>query len=243
MRKILIIVIIVLLLVFGYNSLVNGIQIGSFQITSIKQLDENNKNLDKKTEEVNSLIDVEYPKRMSELKDASKKMQEIKEQYLNETNLSSDAEIQNALQVESYDIERLWAKVGNHAKEEGVNLKLTLTNGSSVDSNTEEKSIIKDLSFTVDGSYIGITNFVYAMEDDTELNFRIYDFKLVPYQNDILRGTFTVKNVRITKKSLNESLSSSIQEDTTNNTTTDTTNTNTTTDNSVSNTTTNTIAE
>ena len=40
MRKILIIVMIVLLLVLGYFAVVKGIQIGSFQISSIKQIEE-----------------------------------------------------------------------------------------------------------------------------------------------------------------------------------------------------------
>ena len=34
---------------------------------------------------------------------------------------------------------------------------------------------------------------------------------MLPYQNDILQATFTVKDVRITSTSLNESLTSSIQ--------------------------------
>lgn len=208
MRKILLIVIIVLLLVFGYVALAKGIQIGGLHISSIMQIEEHSKQLEGKTEELNSLIDIEYPSKMTQLKEASNKMQDTKKQYLDETNLSSDEEIQNALQVESYDIERLWAKVGGHAKAEGVNLKLVLNSSSSGGTDT------KDLSFTVDGSYIGITNFVYAIEDDEELDFRIYNFKLVPRESDILQGTFEVKDVRITSTSLNDNLTSSISSNT-----------------------------
>lgn len=210
MKKILLIIIIILLLVLGYVSLKNGIQIGGLQISSIMQIDENSKEFEKKAEELNSLIDLEYPKKMTELSEASKKMQDIKQRYLDETNLSSDEEIQNALQIESYDIERLWAKVGNHAKAEGVNLKLVLGPSSSGSNDT------RDLSFTVDGTYIGITNFVYAMEDDQELEFRIYNFKLLPYRDEILQATFLVKDVRITSNSLNEGLNNSTQSTTAN---------------------------
>ncbi len=203
MRKILLIIIIVLLVVFGYASVAKGIQIGKFTISSIMEIDENSKVLDKRTEELNSLIDVEYPKKRADLTTASNRMQDSKQRYLDETNLSTDAEIQNALQIESYDIERLWAKVGIHAQEEGVNIKLTLNSSSSGASNT------KDLYFTVDGSYIAITNFIYSLEDDDELKFRIYNFELVPYQNEVLRASFVVKDIRITQESLNESLTSS----------------------------------
>lgn len=229
MRKILIMVMIVLMLVFGYNALVNGIKIGSLQISSIKQIDEGSKDLDKRTEEVNSLIDVEYPKTISSLKEASKKMQDAKEKYLNETNMSSDADIKRALQIESFDIERLFAKIGNHADNEGVNLKFVVNSSASGSSET------KDLAFTVNGSYIAITNFIYALEDDNELNFRIYDFKEVGYNGDILQATFTVKDVRITSTSLNEALTSSSSSSTTTDTTNtgNTQNTNSTTTNTV----------
>jgi len=200
MRKILLIIVIILLIAFGYASLVKGVQIGGLHVSSIMQIDENSKALDVKTEELNSLIDVEYPKKMKELEEASKQMQTVKQKYLDETNLSTDEELQSALQIESYDIERLWTKVGTHAKNEGVNIKLVLNASSSGSNET------KDLAFTVDGSYIAITNFVYAIEDDDELDFRIYNFKMLPHQNNILRGTFTVKDVRITQSSLNEAL-------------------------------------
>lgn len=209
MRKILLIIIIVLLLVFGYVTVTKGIDIASLHISSVMQIDETSKELDEKTEELNSLIDISYPSKIEELKNASNRMQEAKQKYLDETNLSSDEEIQSALQIENYDIERLWTKVGNHANKEGVNLKLVLSSSSSGSSET------KDLSFTVEGSYIAITNFVYDLEDDDELNFRIYNFKILPYQGDILQATFLVKDIRITKNSLNDSLSSSSQAGTT----------------------------
>lgn len=232
MRKILITIIIVLLLVFGYVSLSKGIEIGNLKISSIKQIDENSKLLEQKTEEVNTYIDVEYPKKRTELVQAANKMQDTKKRYLDETNLSTDTEIQSALQIESYDIEKLWTKLGNHATSEGVNLKLVLNSSSSGSTDT------KDLAFTVNGSYIGITNFIYNIEDDDELNFRIYNFKMLPYQNDILQASFIVKDVRITSTSLNESLTSSIQnssteENTQKGTNTENTQSNTTTQNTI----------
>lgn len=205
MRKILLIIVMLLLIIFGYFSLTKGTKVFGLEVSSIMQIDENSKQLEKKTEELNSLIDVEYPKKRAELEEASKKMQQAKQKYLDETNLSTDEEIQNSLQVESYDIERLYVKLGLHANEEGVNIKFVL-NPSSSGAND-----VKDIQFTVDGTYIGITNFVYAIEEDEELDFRIYNFKILPYQNEILRATFTVKDVSITSSSLNESLAGGTQ--------------------------------
>lgn len=191
MRKILLMIIIVLLLALGYVSLVNGIQINDFQILSIKQIKEESEDLKTKIEEVNTSIDVDYPKKISELKTASNYMETTKSEYLKYTNLSSDTEIINARTEKSYTIEFLWAKLGTHARKEGINLKFEIVSSSTGANN------VNDLRFTVDGSYIAITNFVYAIENDAELDFRIQNFKLLPYENEILQGTFTVKNIAI----------------------------------------------
>ncbi|MCI8361849.1 MAG: hypothetical protein HFJ41_01630 [Clostridia bacterium] len=203
MRKILLSIIIVLLLVITYFSLFKGIEIGNLKISSIKQIDENSKLLDEKITEANNKIDIDYPKKREDLKQANDKMREAEERYVAETNASSDKELEAALEIESFDIEKLWTKLGNYARAEEVNLKLVLNRSSSGSTDT------KDLSFTVNGSYVGITNFIYDIEDDDQLKFRIYNYKMLPYQNGILQATFIVKDVRITSSSLNESLPSS----------------------------------
>lgn len=191
MRKVLIIVIILLLVALGYTMSFNGLEIGKFQIWSVKELSESSKSIDTKIEEINSLIDVQYPKKISDLKSASNNMKTAKEEYLNYTNLSSDEQILRAMQDESYSIEFLWTKIGNHATSEGVNLKFEIVSSSTGGNN------VNDINFTVQGTYIGITNFIYAIENDQDLNFRIQNFKLVPDQGNILKGTFVVKNIAI----------------------------------------------
>lgn len=199
MRKILIIVILLLLLFAGYVIVKDGIKISSFEILGVKQVEEQSQALKSKIEEVNTLIDVEYPKKISDLKKASNNMQTAKEEYLRYTNLSSDEQILNAMQKKSYKIEFLWAKIGNHARKEGINLKFEIVSSSTGANNAN------DINFTVDGSYIAIINFIYAIENDTDLNFRIENFKLLPNQNEILQGTFKVRSITIEGNSLTQS--------------------------------------
>ena len=191
MRKLLILVIILLLVALGYIITVRGIQIFNFKIWGIETLAQKSAEIDYKIQDINSMIDVQYPKKIDDLKKASKSMKEAKEEYLNYTNLSTDEEILKAMQQESYSIEFLWTKIGNHATSQGVNLKFEIAS-SSTGANTAN-----DLNFTVDGSYIGITNFIYALENDDELNFRIENFNLLPHQGEILQATFTVRNITI----------------------------------------------
>lgn len=224
MKKLLLTLIIILLCSVAYVSLANGIVIGDFKILSIAQIDQSSKDLTAKIEEVSTLTDTNFPKKLSELNSASDKMETSKKAYLSATNFSTDEQIIQAMQEESYSIEFLWAKVGNHATKEGVNLKLEIVASSTGTTG------VNDLKFTVDGSYIGITNFIYAIENDTDLNFRIHNFKLLPYQgSEVLQGTFTVKNVVIQGNSSNKSVTSNTNKSTnttnTTNTTADTNNT------------------
>lgn len=205
MRKVLIIIITILLLVLSYFTLTKGNEIFGLKILSIKQIEEGNTRLKTKIEDINTLIDVEYPKKVGELKTASNKLETEKEEYLKYTNMSTDDEILQAMQKRSYAIEFLWTKIGLHARQEGVNLKLEIVSSSTGANN------VNDLKFTVDGSYIGITNFIYALENDTELNFTIESFKLLPYKNEILQGTFIVRNIAIEGNTSKENIQQSNQ--------------------------------
>lgn len=220
MRKILMMLIIVLLGVLCYVVVTSGLEIGNFQISSVKDIEAQSKRLNTKIEEINTLIDVEYPKKISELKTASNNMVTAKEEYLKYTNLSSDQEILDAMQKKSYAIEFLWTKLGLHARNEGVNLTFEITSSST------GANDVNDIKFTVNGSYIAITNFVYAIENDTELNFRIENFKLLPHENEILQATFTVRNIAIEGNTLSQSTASTTRNsvNTTNDATNDTSN-------------------
>lgn len=191
MRKILLIIIIILILALGYVSLAKGLYIGPFHILSLKQVKEESENLKAKIEEANIQIDSKYPQSIKEVKEAAKAMQEAKSKYLEYTNLSSDKDILEARTQKSYAIEFLWAKLGTHARREGINLKLEIVSSST------GANDVNDLQFTVDGSYIAITNFIYAIENDSDLDFRIQNFKLLPNNGNILKGTFKVSNVGI----------------------------------------------
>ena len=225
MKKILLIIIIILLAVLSYYAFAKGITIGKLQVLSVNQLKEKNNELDAKIEQANRLIDTQYPSKISELKSAASKMEQAKKEYLDLTNVSTNDQILKATMEESYTIELLWTKIGRHAISKGVIVEMAVTSG---DAGTAGLS---NLNFTINGSYIAIINFVEALENDSVLNFRIKNFKLLPNDSSasILRATFTVKNVAIQGNSSSQQVQSSTTSDTTDNTTSDTTN-NTTND-------------
>ena len=191
MRKILLTIIIILLLVLGYTVVANGIEIVNFQILSIEGVKQESESLKAKIEETNKMIDTDYPQEVSQLQNAKNKFDQAKKEYLEYTNASSEEQILEAKTEKTYAIEFLWTKLGVHAREEGVNLTFELVSSAS-GANT-----VNDVKFTVNGSYIAITNFVYSIENDADLNFTIKNFKLLPYNNEILQATFTVENIAV----------------------------------------------
>ena len=230
MRKILLSIIILLLIAFGFTAVKNGFKIGNFQILSVAQIDEKNNELDSEIEKVNTLNDTEYPNKINELKTASNNMNNAKSEYLKFTSLSTNEEILEAMQARKYEIEFLWTKLGTHARQQGVVLKFEIVS-SSLGANN-----VNDIKFTVDGTYTAITNFVYAIENDTDLNFRPENFKMVPYTSDIiLQATFNVKNVIVDGNSSSKTVNTTQNNNTNNTNNTDSANkqnnNNTTTEN------------
>ena len=224
MRKLLMGIIAVLFVILGVVMATKGLQIGKLKIMSIAQVDDQNNNLKAKIEEVNTLIDTEYPKKIGELKVASNNMETAKQEYLKYTNLSTSSEILEAMQEKSYKIEFLWTKLGTHARQQGVVLKFEIVSSSA------GANKVNDIKFTVDGTYTAITNFVYAIENDTDLNFRVENFKLVPYTSDIiLEATFSVRNVVVEGNTSSRNTTNTTNNNSTNTNTTNDKNTNTNT--------------
>ena len=205
MRRILLCIAIIVLSLLIICIATIGVQIGDFQILSIKQITEKNSEIDIKIAELNKIIAIDYPEKNQALKDESKGMLAAKEEYLKLTANSSEAEILKATMQEGYQIDFLYTRIGNHAKSKGVWTEMKIVQG--------DYEGVKDIRFTVEGSYVGITDFIYEIENDTKLNYRIKEFKLVPKDSigNILKATFVTKNIRIEGQIIDETLTNDNQ--------------------------------
>ena len=90
--------------------------------------------------------------------------------------------------------------IGRDARSDGVNLTMNVKTGEAGD------EVTKNLDFTLVGQYFAIMDFVSALEDDSELAFRIEDFHLLPSAGDTLQATFNVTGVRIKLENTTTSL-------------------------------------
>lgn len=212
MKKLLILILIALLLALAGIVAFNGVEIGSVEILGIRGIQDRSAELDEKIQEAGKLAQKDYQQAVKDVEDNSKKLQDTKQEYEEMTAISSASDVESAAQLETYEIETLWVKLGNHATNEGTTMKMDVTKGSNTTQNTY------NLNFTVNGSYISITDFISDIENDETLGFKIEEFKMVPSGSDSnLQATFVCKDIAI--KEITE---------TTPTTTTNTTNTNNT---------------
>ena len=209
MRKILISILLVLLGVLAYFIITQGVSTGTIQVLSASEIIQLNNDLTDTINETNKKIKSDLQSKKSELNQSIDVLLANKESYYKLANVSTENEINKANTEEMYNIEYLWVKIGRHARKEGVNIKLDIVEGSAGD------EITKNLNFTVIGKYVGIIEFISDIEEDSELNFRINDFILVP-NGENLQATFNVKDVKIKLENTTEEVKQTSEENTEN---------------------------
>ncbi len=207
MRKILLSIVIVILMLIIYIMLFEGINIFGFRILSVSQMQDENSNLDTQLNQVSILTSVTYPKALTDLTDSTKQLLIAKEEYADLLQYSSNEQIDSASQLDRYEMEYLWTKIGNHATKNGIILKFEVKTSSTGTPNQY------DLHFLATGQYVSISEFVEALENDSSLSFKIENFTIRPNQENTenLQATFMVRDISINIDRLSEDSSQSIQ--------------------------------
>lgn len=232
MKKTLIMFLILLLLVTIGFMFFKSLKIGSIEVLGVKSLQEENKKLDASIQTLSRLSSTDYNQALTDITNSSKQYEQAKSEYEELATVSTDSEVGAASQLQKYEIEYLWTKIGNHATAENVVLKIEVKENS-----TSASTGYYDLNFTAKGDYVGLTDFLYDIENDSSLGFKIEGFKMEPSGND-LQASFTCTNIAINMDNAilegkendnnqNEQ-SSDNTEESKNNTTSNTTNTTTT---------------
>jgi len=192
MRKFLVIVLTVLILVLAFFFIRDGLEIGNLRVLGVYEIQALSGVLDQKISEATDLTQTKYKAEEDNLNSALKEVANQRERYETVLAQSSSEDIAEALTKEKYEVEKLWISIGNYADEHKVQVNMQITNSSS------GIAEVKDLNFTINGSYTGITEFIYDLEDDAELEFKIENFNMVPDKaKSNIKATFTVKDVNV----------------------------------------------
>lgn len=213
MKKLLISILIGLLLILSAFLIIQGIGLGNFKILGITGIKNKSEELNQKIQEAGKLAEKDYKQAVSDVESNTKKLATEKQTY-EEMTSTLDGETQSAGQIQKYEIETLWVKLGNHATSEGAVMKMEVTTSGTAQD-------IYNLKFTVTGSYISITDFISDIENDSTLGFKIEEFKMLPSgDSGELQATFTCKEIAI--KDVSQNVVNNKQDNNDNNSTNDT---------------------
>lgn len=229
MKKLLIASITVLLVILTGVTIVNGITIGKINILGIKAIKEKDEQLNTTVQQATKLASTDYQKKINDLNDEIKKLQNEKTSYEDMVNVSTETQTQAANQfLGGYQISYLLVRIGTHAKTEGVEMKMDVSRSSSGNEETY------NLNFTATGAYVRIAEFITDIEDDSSLGFKIEEFKMTGTSENTssTQATFVCKDVKIQGISSNTTTTTTQESSTSvNNATTNSTTGNTTTQN------------
>lgn len=197
MRKILISILLLALLAIFSLMVLSGVTIGGVTVGhSVREVINKNDELDKSIAALDTKIKTEYQTSKGNLESSFTKLQTEKQSYKSAIAYTTEEELKKANTTEQYKMDYLWTNIGGYASKNGVVLKLDVSYGSSGLPNQY------NMSFTATGEYLSISEFVYAVEKDPNLGFRIEEFALVPYSENSLQATFIIKNIPIDPNSI-----------------------------------------
>lgn len=163
-----------------------GINIGNFEVLSISQVINKNDLLNEKILEASTLTAIKYP-------DSIEKMEEsfdnysIKKQKYEEIAGFSVEKNKEIYETKQYDIGYLWKIFGDYAKSNNLTISMDVKKNSGN---------LYDLNFNISGTYTNISRFIADLENNSDLYFRIYDFKMSG-NGQVVSSSFTVKEVNI----------------------------------------------
>lgn len=180
-------IIFLLLVILLIIAVFNGIKIGNFQILSISELRLKNDELNKTISLASTLTSTEYPKTISTLEETYEKYNIQKQKY-EEVSGFTENDSKEFYETKQYDIGYLWKVIGKYATSHNLKIGMDVKKANGQD--------IYDLYFDVSGQYVNISEFIKNLENNSDLYFRIDNFKMNG-SSDIVTSSFVVKDVKI----------------------------------------------
>lgn len=183
MKKILTFILILLLIVLAVQLVVNGIEIGNLKLLSIKELKDANTDLNDKILQADKITETNYKSELSKLETKIKELQDKKQKYEELVAITSESNYEIASREENYKVEYLYYQIGEIAKKNEVDLRIEISTGSSGVEGLYDVTLITsyEAPITDESGYVRLTDFIYDVENDETLGFKVEDFSLVPY--------------------------------------------------------------
>lgn len=188
MRKVFMSIIVGLLLIWTIYFMVKGSE--AIGVKGFLGLKEENEMLEKRISTLNKTINNSFSGALVTLDSAKDNLIDTKTEYENQAALTS---LNNtSYTAEKFDIELLWTRLGNFAKDENVRIKMDVVQNTDTDIGKD----LYDLDFTVSGTYDGITNFIYDIEKNETLGFKIDNFQMTG-AGEMIEASFECREISV----------------------------------------------
>ncbi len=205
MKNNVITVIFLLLIVLFFTMVFSGIKIGNFQILSISELKTKNDDLDSKIEKAKTLTTIDYPQSVEKLEDTYEQYNVQKDKY-DELSGMADEDSRKMYETKQYDIGYIWRIFGKYATSRNLSISMDVKKSSGQN--------LYDLNFTISGPYVNTSEFIAELENNSDLYFRIYNFKMSG-SSETVTTSFTVKDVNINPSTIKSGTTSTSNLDST----------------------------
>lgn len=214
MRKLIISIVLVLLIYMCYDAVyVGNSYLGSAGYTTLQA---EKKSLDLAQQTLDFKNNQEFTAKKIDLNSAVELYNSTKTEY---ETLAAEQKQQAYNSTDLYDIDFLWTQIGNYATNNGIILKFDVVKSISTATESTEYTVC-DLEFMAIGNYIGVTDFIYDIEDDDRFELEISEFTMKrPDEEDdirdlypentpeevldkVVKSTFKIKNLPINASSI-----------------------------------------
>ena len=174
-----------------------GIDIANIHAFSLAELKDKNDDLNKQITTASDLTSVKYSETIKDLEKAYDEFTIQKEKYEEISDFTNDKDKRDIYETKKYDIGYMWETLGRYATFKNLKLATEVQKSRNGDD-------LYNLNFTVLGDYVNISQFIADIENDSDLYFRIYNFKMVQNEKGIIVATFKVKDIRIDPSTIDE---------------------------------------
>lgn len=217
-KKIIIMAVVLLIMIIAIVvALTTDVDFGLFKNLSIASI--SHKKVSVETLALNEVAEkIEHEQAIDVLESAKNKYETSRQKFENIDKSTIDM-VQEATKDEKYFIEYLWIVLGSYANDNGLLINI-ITPGSTAEKVEEVEKETQDgaegeateskptldvavaedaIKIIVRGRYANVADFVYEVENDKELKFKLDNIKMTYASNNEIEATFNVLSLKVKK--------------------------------------------
>ena len=201
MRRLFFIGVLIIICIIFLLLVLHGFKLGPIKVLSYSEIESLNINKKVLLSELNNKGVINYGNKEKELNEKVETFKKTKTEYEELVNNGTIKEDQLENYIRIYDFNVIWDTIQKNAKEKSVLMDMVIIENNEMVS-ISPKYKVYNLKFSIVGDYIGLTDFIYSLEDDDNLNFEIRNFEIENGTNGIV-ANFVVDNIPIAVDTIN----------------------------------------